>query len=124
MSKPKRKEVTRYVAGLQVNMGDRPDEVVVTPYTLIETPKQFRLKKEDSKEFRTAARLLTWAYFPKDSEHHMSKLHETPQAALLHYYRHLLQKQGNALAQLKHNTHLMVETMTKLYEVETDAKSN
>jgi hypothetical protein len=65
MSKPKHKEVTFWVAGIDNSLSDRKDRVIVVEATFIETEKQYRLKKEDSKEFRFAARFLHRAVFDK-----------------------------------------------------------
>lgn len=94
--RPKHKEVTFWVAGIDKNPFNGPDKVIVVEATFIETAKQYRLKKEDSKEFRFAARFLQRITFDKKS----NTLCATKAAALTKLRDYFKRNAGNARTQL------------------------
>jgi len=98
----KHKEVTFWVAGINNGLAKEEDKVVVVEATFIETDKQYRLKKEDSKEFRFAARFLQRAIFDKKN----NTLCATRRDALQKLSNYFLRSARNSMAQVCNYTRL------------------
>ncbi|MHC4121731.1 MAG: hypothetical protein ACYSWO_30030 [Planctomycetota bacterium] len=97
---PKHKEVVFWAVGFSLWPKGGEDEVVLLPVTFIETAKQYRIKQEDSRNYREGARLLPRTTVKKGSGWEAT-LHRTPEAALAAAIKYQRKREDDAKAQMQ-----------------------
>lgn len=108
---PKHKTVKKWVATLDTGFGDKPPEVRTAEWEVIETPKQFRLVKANSRmlappESRQYRLVLKACGYRTtiNKERSDCPLHDTEKAALVALHRYYVRQLDNAKARLRSAT--------------------
>ena len=94
----KHKETQKWIAGFEL-FENKP---IVVQAKFIETPKNFMLVKEDSRNYREFRRLAcNKVLFRKDKEYDMAFLHNTPEQAIAHFTERQKDKVQQAKSRLR-----------------------